>query len=188
MMSQTVQEPVSQKRPISEQEFLALPDDGRKYELVCGEVQEVPAGVKHDVLALRLGAKLLPNVEPKGYVAGSQAGFRMAGGNLRSPDVSVIFKESLPEGKLPETFGERAPDIAIEIVSPSENLPDLMSKVAEYFQSGAQEVWLLFPEGRVVRRYRDVFTVETLTEEQTLTGEPLLPGFAVQVKELFELG
>jgi len=170
---------------MTEEEFLRLPDDGRKYELVDGEVKEVPAGVKHDVLALRLGAKLLACAGDRAYVAGSQAGFRMVTGNLRSPDVSVLLKERLPGGQLPEGFGERAPDLAIEIVSPSEDLPDLLRKVAEYFASGAQQVWLLFPEKQEVVVYRSPFELQTLRAEDELTGGELLPQFRLRVAELF---
>lgn len=176
--------PSRRRRRLTEEEFLHLPDDGRKYELVDGEVKEAPAGVKHDVIALRLGAKLLACAGEKAYVAGSQAGFRMVSGNLRSPDVSVILKESLPGGQLPEGFGERAPDLAIEVVSPTEDLPDLLRKVAEYFASGARQVWLLFPEKQEVMVYRSPFDMQVFHAEDELTGGEILPEFQAKVSEL----
>ncbi len=179
--------PSRRKRRLTEAEFLCLPDDGRKYELVDGEAKEVPAGVKHDVIALRLGAKLLAYVGERAYVAGSQAGFRMVTGNLRSPDVSVILKENLPGGQLPEGFGERAPDLAIEVVSPNEDLPDLLRKVAEYFASGAQQVWLLFPEKQEVVVYQSPFEMQVFHAEDELTGGTLLPEFHAKVSELFKV-
>ncbi len=94
--------------------------------------------------------------------------------------------ERLPEGKPPVEFINGAPDLAVEIVSPSENLADLHQKLREYFESGAQEVWLLFPETQEVHRYTGLLKVEVLRRDDVLSSESLLPGFQVRVAELFE--
>jgi Uma2 family endonuclease len=101
-------------RKLTEAEFVRLPDDGRKYELVDGEAKEVPTSLKHDVIGMRLAFSLMPHLSDKAYFTGAQAGYRMASGNIRVPDVGVILKQSLPDGKLPDGFGDRAPDLAIE--------------------------------------------------------------------------
>jgi Uma2 family endonuclease len=175
------------KRRMSEEEFMRLPDDGRKYELVSGKVKEVPASHKHDVIGVNLAIKFAPYVKGRGYLAGSQAGFRMLTGNIRCPDIAFTLKSRLPDGPS-EGFEAFAPDLAIEIVSPSENMTDLWNKVGEYFASGAQQVWLLFPEQVRVNLYTSPFDVQILYGEDEITGGDLLPGFACQVKELFELG
>lgn len=185
-MAKVLPHPKQGKRKLTEEEFMRLPDDGRKYELVDGEAKEVPASVKHDVIGVEIATRLKPLVADIASVAGSKAGFRMVSGNIRSPDVSVIFKQSLPEGKLPEGFGDRAPDIAIEIVSPHEDMPDLMRKIGEYFESGAQQVWLVFPEDRRVIVYNSPFDTVVLHEEDILTT-PLVPNLQLRVGELFEL-
>lgn len=174
------------KRKLTEEAFMRLPDDGRKYELVDGVAKEVPAGVKHNVIGIELAVRLKPYLKEVAYIAGAQAGFRMASGNIRSPDLSVIFKQSLPEGKLPEGFGDRAPNIAIEIVSPNEDMPDLMRKIGEYFKSGAQQVWLLFPEQRRVVLYNSPFDSVVLNADDILTT-PLIPELQIRVGELFEV-
>ena len=184
-MATVVQKLRRRTRKLTEAEFMRLPDDGRKYELVDGEAKEVPTSLKHDVIGMRLAFSLMPHLSDKAYFTGAQAGYRMASGNIRVPDVGVILKQSLPDGKLPDGFGDRAPDLAIEIVSPSEDMPDLLRKVGEYFESGAQEVWLLFPERKQVYRYRADLTVEVLNEDDILHGAPLLPEFAVRVGDLF---
>src|SRR5207253_314786 len=97
-----------------------LPDDGRKYELVDGEARAVPAGIKHDILGVRISARLLPFAEGRGYIVGPQAGFRMRTKNIRCPDVSYISEARLPGGDPPDGFGDDAPDLCIEIISPSE--------------------------------------------------------------------
>lgn len=187
-MSRAVAHKPRRARRLTEEQFLRLPDDGRKYELVDGEAKEVPAGHEHDVIGMKLGARIL-NCESsrRGYVAGSQAGFRMANGNIRSPDVAFTLKERLPDGKPAKGFENGAPDLAVEIVSPNEDVADLLRKIGEYFESGAKQVWLLFPETRTVNVYTAPFEVRTLSVEEELTGGDLLPDFRCKVKELFEL-
>ncbi|MER3559288.1 MAG: hypothetical protein C4336_07470 [Armatimonadota bacterium] len=179
---------VSRKSGLTEEAFLRLPDDGRKYELVAGEAKEVPAGHEHDVIGIRLGAKILQSESSRrGYVAASQAGFRMVSGNIRSPDWAFTLKARLPEGKPAKGFEAVAPDLAVEIVSPHEDATDLLRKIGEYFASGTQQVWLLFPETRTVNVYYSPFVVRTLSAEDELDGGDLLPDFWCKVSELFEL-
>ncbi len=175
------------RRRLTEEEFLRLPDDGRKYELVQGEVKEVPVGHRHDILGAQLIVRLVPATNKRGYVAGSQAGFRMANGNVRSPDVSYMLKERLAGGHPSEGFADGAPDLAVEIVSPNESTSELLQKVGEYFESGAKQVWLLFPETQTVKVYTAPFEVQTLHADDELTGGALLPDFRCKVRELFEL-
>src|SRR5438094_426513 len=100
------------KKILTEDEFMRLPRDGRKYELVDGEAKEVPTGFEQDVLGMRVGFLLMPAVKGLGFLTGSQAGFRMASGNIRCPDVAFTRKERLPNGKPPQGFCETAPDLA----------------------------------------------------------------------------
>jgi Uma2 family endonuclease len=174
------------KARYTEQELLGLPDDGRKYELVHGRLREVPTGARHGWIGFRLAGRLYA-VLPEHLIAfDSSPGFRMRGGNIRSPDIAVMHRHRLPEGLPPEAFVEGAPELAIEIVSPSERQSELLEKIAEYFDSGAQEVWLLLPERKQVYRYRAPLEVEILDEEDVLTGGELLPAFSLRVGELFE--
>lgn len=185
-MAKVLQQSARRKRKLTEEEFMRLPDDGRKYELVDGEAKEAPASVKHDIISANMIMRLGGLVREVAYLASSQAGFRMATGNIHAPDVSVIFKNNFPEDKAPDGFGDRAPDLAIEIVSPNEDMPDLMRKIGEYFESGAQQVWLLFPERKRVIVYNSPFDTITLNENDTLTT-PLIPELKLRVGELFEL-
>ncbi len=174
----------TRKRRISEEEFLRLPDDGRKYELVNGEVKEVPAGIRHDAIVMRLGVALYPHIHEQGVLCGSSAGYRLASGNVRSPDVSFIRKERLPEGKLPIGFGEFAPDLAIEVLSPTEDASELLRKIAEYFESGAQQVWVVDPDARRVTIYRSPVDVQTFSGDDVIEGNELFPEFRCSVNEL----
>jgi Uma2 family endonuclease len=172
---------------MTEEEFMHLPDDGRKYELVNGEVKAVPTTFEHEVIGANLLLKMGPHATGRGFLTMSQAGFRMMTGNIRCPDIGFTLKSRLPQGKPVRSFADFAPDLAVEIVSPSESRPDLMTKIAEYFASGAQQVWLLFPEQVRVNLYTSPFDVQILFDEDEITGGELLPGFCCQVKGLFEI-
>ena len=185
-MMATVREKPKRKRRYTEQDLLQMPDDGRKYELVNGRIQVVPTGGRHGWIGARLTHRI-GNVAPESLaIFDSSTGFRMASGNIRSPDLSLMDVQRLPDGRPPTDFINGAPDLAIEIVSPSENLKDLVQKLFEYFESGSREVWLLFPERKQVYRYTAPLEVEVLRESDVLTGGEILPAFHVRVGELFE--
>jgi len=176
-------ETVAAKRKLTEEEFLRLPDDGRKYELVDGEAKEVPAGLKHDAIVMRIGFLMYPFAQKVGFLAASSAGFRMVTNNIRSPDVSLILRERLPEGELPEGFMDGAPDLAVEIISPNEDWVELGRKLGEYFMSGAKEVWLVDPKTQTVTVYKSLVDVRVFHADEEISTE-LLPGFKCKVFEL----
>ena len=149
-------ETTTAKRKMTEEEFMRLPNDGRKYELVDGEAKEVPAGVKHDAIVAHIIVLLAPFVKNLGFLAASSAGFRMVTGNIRSPDVSFVLRERLPEGKPPKGFMDGAPDLAIEVISPNEDWVDMGRKLGEYFMSGAKQVWLIDPDAVTVTVYKSL--------------------------------
>lgn len=182
------QPPILAGRRLTEEEFLRLPNDGRKYELVNGEVKEVPASFKHDAIGANIIGLMMPFARRRGVLTGSQAGFRMQNRNIRCPDVGYTRKERLPDGQPPEGFAGFAPDICIEIISPSEDRHEMDDKVREYFAAGAQQVWHLFPPTQTLRLFTapDVFT--DLTADDVIDGGDLLPGFQCRVAELFDIG
>jgi Uma2 family endonuclease len=122
---------------ITDQDLLRLPKDGRKYELVDGEIRVSPAGARHGRISLRLGAALLAFVREEGLgeVFDSSTGYRLPGGNVRSPDASFVSSKRLP--RVPEGFLELAPDLAVEILSPEDSPRGVLDKVGEYLAVGA---------------------------------------------------
>ncbi len=177
---------VKPKQRYSEHELLRMSSDGKKWELVQGRLRSVPTGARHGWIGFRLAGRLYTVLPDTLTAFDSSMGFRMEGGNIRSPDLSVMRKERIPEGMPPLEFINGAPDLAIEIVSPTEKGSELLEKIAEYFESGSQEVWLLFPERKQVYRYRAPLEVEILNEDDLLTGGALVPQFEVRVGDLFE--
>ena len=172
--------------PITEDELMRLPRDGRKWEMEDGRLTEVPTSIKHEEIIFNLAVLLAPFKRGHGIVTLGQGGFRMKDGNVRAPDVSFTRKERFPGGHAPDTFGELAPDLCVEIISPSER-PDQMSrKVEEYFDGGAVQVWHVFPEWQEVVVFTSPTETQTLGADGVLNAGGLLPGFSYLVRNLFE--
>ncbi len=179
---------MSTKTLMTDEELMQLSDDGYKYEYVEGELKVSPTGMLHESIGMKLGSKLLEftNKHQLGRVYGSSAGYRMKSGNVRSPDVSFVRKSRLPQGKSPEGFAHFAPDLAVEILSPSDRVKEIQDKIAEYFENGSERVWVIDPKKRTATVYQSVNNSQILEENDELTGEEVLPGFSCRLKDLFE--
>ena len=104
---------------------------------------------------------------------------------VRAPDVAYFSPERLP----PETditrFLDAVPDLAVEIVSPSNRPSEIREKAEMWTSFGARLVWVVWPETMTVDVYRPEESVVTLGAEDTLTGEDVLPEFSCPVREVF---
>jgi Uma2 family endonuclease len=112
----------------------------------------------------------------------------MKSGNKRSPDISFVAKERL-QGleELPDGFLEGAPDLAIEILSPTNTIEEIHAKLVEYFENGAQLVWIIHPNERYILVYRCAQEPDRLLKSTDfLDGEELIPSFSLPVAELFQ--
>jgi Uma2 family endonuclease len=136
---------------------------------------------------MHIGALLMPYAKGRGYIAGSQAGFRMLSGNIRCPDVSFTLKARLPDGRPTKGFADVAPDLTIEILSPSEEPGGIARKTEEYFASGAQQVWHLDPEHHQLKVFRSRYDSAVYEPNEEVVGGDLLPGFRCRVSELFSV-
>lgn len=172
---------------MTEEELMRLPRDGRKWELVDGEAKEVPTSFEHDGIVIHLGVLFAPYAKGIGYMTASQVGFRMMDGNIRCPDFGFTRKDRLPDRKPPKGFGPFAPDLCVEIISPSEEPAEMRRKIGEYFASGAQRVWHLFPETQRVIVYTSPLEMQTYEADDAIEAGDLLPGFRSEVSELFAL-
>lgn len=102
---------------------------------------------------------------------------------VRGPDISFWSKERLPE--VPEGYIEIAPDLTVEVVSPSDHFSRINRKLREYLDKGVRLIWVVDPEDRTVTIYRPGTEAVILTESQALDGGDVLPGFTCLVRELF---
>jgi len=170
----------------TEAQLRAMPRDGRKYELVDGRIAVSPAGTRHGVIAMRLGARLLEHVEAHGlgYVMDSSTGFRMPGGNVRSPDVSFARKGRYPDERVPVGFSDVVPDLAVEILSPEDRQRAILDKVGEYLEAGVSLVWVIDPEARSAAVHRAPAAVDEVGPEGFLDGAEVVPGFRCPLAQL----
>ena len=170
---------------ITEDELLRLPKDGRKWELVEGRLTEVPTEWGHDLIGVNLIFLMRPFARGHGYMSSGQAGFHMAHGNIRVPDVSFTRKERIPGGKPANSFGAVAPDLCIEIISPSEERADMARKVREYFAGGAEQVWHIFPEVEQIVVFTSPTETQTFSADDIIDAGGILPGFSCRVGDIF---
>jgi Uma2 family endonuclease len=173
---------------MSEAQFLHLPADGRKYELVDGGIITVPTESEHGYIVVTLTLLLGYLARNFGAMFDSNTGFRMASGNIRVPDLSFVSNDRLPGGALPKGFFPGAPDLCVEVISESESRREMARKVDEYFDSGARQLWHVFPAERRVIVFHSSAESHAYNEEDTLTAGDLIPGFQCRVAEIFARG
>ena len=104
---------------------------------------------------------------------------------MRGPDLSFVTRERLL-GFDATRFFEGAPDLAIEILSPSNRPYQVRAKVADYLAAGCRLVWVVDPERRSVTTYRALLAPLVLGADDTLDGDDVLPDLAIQVASIFE--
>jgi len=165
------------------------PEDGLRHELVRGEVVSMaPPGGEHGELAIRLGSALYTHVRAHrlGAVA-TETGYILFRDpdTVRAPDVSFVVAERVPRGRLPRGFVEGSPDLAVEVVSPSDSHSEMQERVQDYLRAGARQVWVVEPRTRSVTVYSPDGSARLLREEEALTGGDLLPGFVLPLRDLF---
>jgi Uma2 family endonuclease len=172
------------------EELFALPDDGfHKHELVRGElVTMVPPGLGHGNTASAFVQALGPFVRERNLgriFIESGVVLERRPDTVRGPDVSFISADRLPPPEQRAKFFEGAPDLAIEVVSPGDTATELLEKVHEYLAAGCRLVWVADPKTRTVTAYRPDGSAHVYRDADTLSGEDVLPGLSVPVRQLF---
>ncbi len=172
----------------TEADLLQTPNDGFKYELVDGEIRMSPGGARHGQVGVRLSAALHAFVSGRhlGHVFESSTGFRLPGGNVRSPDVCFVQAARFENDRVPEGFPDLAPDLVVEVVSPGDSPRHVLDKVGEYLQAGTRLVWVIDPKRERAAVYRSLTAVRELRPEDALDGEDVVPGFSVPLVELLK--
>lgn len=167
--------------------------EGRLVELIDHTLVEKPMGMLEGAIAAVVIQLVGPFVRQNqlGIVLAPDGMIRMFGGNIRMPDVSFIASADLDREKLhAEAAPQFAPTLAIEIISESNTRGEMEKKLHEYFGSGCQLAWLLYPATRTVRVYDDPKSLDRfrqLAADDTLEGGDVLPGFSVKISELFNI-
>jgi Uma2 family endonuclease len=173
---------------MTETALISLPRDGKKRELVQGELTVSPTGTAHGYVASKILVAISIHVSTPGLgiVLDSSTGFWMASGDCLSPDVSFIGAHRL-EGltQLPDGFFRGAPDLAVEVMSPSDQLSALEEKLQIYFTNGCLLAWIVNPLQRRAYSYSPDGSRTEIGSGEALAGGTLLPGLTIELRRLF---
>ena len=182
---------VTKKRLMTAEALLNMPDDGFRYELIRGELRKMsPAGQTHGEYAMSIGAPLAIYAKTNGLgkVYAAETGFKLESDpdHVRAPDAAFISSARLEEVGESDGFVEGAPDIAVEVISPSDRYTDVDEKIAEWLDAGTLAVILVDPRRRMAKVHRSSTDVVVLGEEDTLEVDDIVPGWQMSVREIFE--
>lgn len=176
-------------RLITAEEFAEMPDpeDGSKQELVRGEIVTMPPTKQiHGLVQIQIGWLLKNAVMPKrlGWV-GCESGVitERDPDTVRGPDVYFFKRSRFPER--PTGWTDGAPDLVVEILSPSNRRNEMRAKVAEYLAAGSKIVWVVDPESKTVMVYSGNLRGVELGESDIVIGGEVLPEFSCKVEEFF---
>ena len=177
------------KQLVTAEELWQLSGGGKNYELIRGELIEVtPPGGVHGNIAIRLGSLLqnFADTHQLGKVM-VETGFRLTSqpDTVRGPDISFLSAAKIPTTGLPDGYISGPPDLAVEIVSAGDTASEIQDKVQDYLTYGAQLVWVVYPQQRIVIVHYPDGAARTLRETDTLAGETVLPGFTCRVGDIF---
>jgi Uma2 family endonuclease len=163
-------------------------DEKRLCELIDGVLVEKAMGSQEGLVEMILGYLLLQFVDKHdlGLVLGASGMLRILPNQVRIPDVSFISWDRLPEGKLPpEPIARLAPDLAVEVLSPSNTKKEMERKLNDYFMAGVRLAWLIDPATQTAEVYTSPNEVHRVGKNQALDGGDVLPGFRLPLKQLF---
>ena len=161
-------------------------DGNYRVELIDGEIIVMsPSGYESDEVASEFSRQLANWTKPRklGRVTGAGAGFNLPNSDTRSPDVSFVQAERLRRS--PQSFAELAPDLMVEVKSPSDSLKGLRAKIDQFLAQGTHVGILIHPEQRWVEVRRSNSEPVMLKDGEVLTIPDLLPGWEVQISELW---
>ena len=158
------------------------------FELVDGILVEKAMGKMESLLAGAIIAILRGFVLPRnlGIITAPDGMMRLAPALFRAPDIAFITWGRIPGGRLSEdSLAQVVPDLAIEVLSPSNTKAEMARKRREYFEAGVRLVWEVDPRSRTVAVYDEPERSTVLDVTETLEGGEVLPGFALLLTDLF---
>jgi Uma2 family endonuclease len=178
-------------RLMTAEDLWQLDDDEYRYDLLRGElIRMSSATYRHGKLGMRIARKIADFADEHdlGEIPSSETGFILARDPdvVLAPDVAFVRKEQLPPDEEQDRFLELAPDLVVEVVSPSDRWTEINDKVMEYLRHGVALVWIVDPRLQQVTVYAPDRGPRVVTIEDQLDGGEVLPEFRLSVAEIFE--
>lgn len=174
---------MSAKTLISVEEFDRLIEEEFRYELDEGDLLTLTRpGVVHGRIERRLLVAIQKQLDnhPVGEVFGADILYVLGPATKRAPDVSVVLRTIDPEQEI-----QGAPEIAAEILSPSNTKKEMKRKLAQFFATGCKLAWIIDPKTRTVEVWESAAGASHTLHESDSLETPLLPGFACPIAKLF---
>jgi Uma2 family endonuclease len=190
LFSEYVEMDMGESSPITVEEFETMPLDG-SWELIDGKLVEsnlaveMASCVSATIVAI-LGRFVRSHRLGRVYSAGCGFVLFPDRDTVRVPDVAFVRAERAPHGEARRHFPRLAPDLAVEVLSPSDLVADAIAKVGMYLQAGVSLVWLVAPFDSIITVFHKEGLMETLRVGETLGGYDVLPGLSVPLAEVFE--
>lgn len=184
-------------RLMTADELLTMPHseygNDYRFELVKGELKKMsPTKPMHGIVTARLTVAVGQHVEAEdlGEVFGAETGFLVERDpdTVLAADVAFVTHERLATIENIEKFMPFAPDVAVEVLSPSNTVDEIDDKIAAYFAAGTRLVWVANHRRRTLKVYRSTNDILILGETDTLDGGDVLPGFSYSLAKLFTIG
>ncbi|MDZ7632684.1 MAG: Uma2 family endonuclease [Gemmatimonadaceae bacterium] len=174
------------------EDLLANPVPNMCTELVAGHILvREPPGYQHGDVAARLLVAIgtFAYAHKLGRVLAAESGFTLFRNpdTVRAPDVAFIRADRVPDRDL-HTYPEFAPDLAVEVLSPSDRAGKVLSKVGDWIDAGARLVWVVDPVRRLARVYRADGSESLLSADDALDGEDVLPGLVIPIAKMIDHG
>lgn len=171
-------------------DLLQMPDDGFLYELVRGELRRMsPASYRHGKIIINLTLSLGQHVRNHqlGDVYAAETGFKLTSDpdTVRAPDVAFVRRERAEAIGEMEGYFPGAPDLAIEVISPHDLYTEVEEKVIGFLDAGTGMVLAVNPRKHTITVYRALADISILTEDDTIDGEEVVPGWTLAVREVF---
>jgi Uma2 family endonuclease len=173
---------------VTADELLHMPDDGLRRELIAGEIKEMtPSGSEHGWVAMKFSGPLNLFVEENdlGAVFAAETGFVLATDpdTVRAPDVAFVARERVE--LVAKGYFPGAPDLAVEVISPSDTYSEVEDKVGAWLDAGCRMVVVVNPRNRTLKVYRTRTDVAVLTVDDSFDGGDIVPGFQLPVRRIF---
>ena len=178
--------------PMKTAEQLAqLPDDGNRYELVEGILKMMsPAGGRHGRIAARIGTLLGAHVHERklGVVFAAETGFRIGENpdTVRAPDAAFVCQEKMATVEDETGFLPFAPDLAVEVISPSDAFASVEEKAFCWLDAGTQTVLIVEPESKSLHVYKSRSDIVVLQSGDEFDASDVVAGWKLKVTEVFQ--
>ena len=178
-------------QPLTAQELLEMPDDGFRYELVRGELRKRPlAGHVEGVVAAVVGVQIGKYAMESGlggvYAAGTGFQLESDPDHVRAPSVAFIRRERAEAARGMPGFFPGPPDVAVEVISPTDRYTEVEEKVADYLDAGTLAVIVVDPRRRTVKVHRSPTDTVLLSEADVLQVDDAIPGWQLPISDIFE--